>query len=138
MSLSAAIALPDTRAARRAFDRANAFDAASVVHDEARRRLLERLTYTRVAPEVIAELGAATGRGGGGSGGMGRPARRARCRARSGIRPGSRAVADGPRLSAGALAHASDFSWHRTAEGLLATYRDAFADRLELPMAVNS
>ena len=63
MSLSAAIALPDTRAARRAFDRANAFDAASVVHDEARRRLLERLTYTRVAPEVIAELGAATGRG---------------------------------------------------------------------------
>ena len=48
-----------------------------------------------------------------------------------------RAVADGPRLSAGAVAHAADFSWHRTADGLLATYRDAVADRVSLPMAVN-
>lgn len=48
-----------------------------------------------------------------------------------------RAVEDRPRLSRGALAHAAGFSWHRTAEGLLATYRDALADRVELPMAVN-
>jgi malonyl-CoA O-methyltransferase len=61
--VSAAVALPDARAARRAFDRARGFDAASVVHDEARRRLLERLTLTRLAPAAIAELGAATGRG---------------------------------------------------------------------------
>jgi malonyl-CoA O-methyltransferase len=60
---SAAVALPDARAARRAFDRARGFDAASVVHDEARRRLLERLAFTRVEPAAIAELGAATGRG---------------------------------------------------------------------------
>jgi malonyl-CoA O-methyltransferase len=60
---SAAVALPDARAARRAFDRARGFDAAAVVHDEARRRLLERLAFTRVAPATIAELGAATGRG---------------------------------------------------------------------------
>ena len=48
-----------------------------------------------------------------------------------------RAVADRPRLSAGALAHAAEYSWQRTADGLLTTYRDALADRVALPMAVN-
>ena len=48
-----------------------------------------------------------------------------------------RAVADRPRLSAGALAHAANYSWHRTADGLLTTYRDALAARVALPMAVN-
>ena len=63
LAASAAVALPEARAARRAFDSANGFDAAAVVHDEARRRLLERLTLTRIAPAVIADLGAGTGRG---------------------------------------------------------------------------
>jgi malonyl-CoA O-methyltransferase len=55
--------LPERRAARRAFDRAAAtFASASVVHDEARRRLLERLDYLRVAPATVVDLGAATGR----------------------------------------------------------------------------
>jgi D-inositol-3-phosphate glycosyltransferase len=49
----------------------------------------------------------------------------------------SRAVAERPHLSQGALAHASAFSWSRTADGLLATYRDALADRIDLPMAVS-
>ncbi len=48
-----------------------------------------------------------------------------------------RAVADRSRLSAGALTHAAEFSWRRTADGLLTTYRDALADRVALPMAVN-
>jgi D-inositol-3-phosphate glycosyltransferase len=47
-----------------------------------------------------------------------------------------RAVATRPALSAGALRHASGFSWSRTADGLLATYRDALADRVALPLAV--
>ncbi|MDP9437016.1 MAG: D-inositol-3-phosphate glycosyltransferase [Actinomycetota bacterium] len=47
----------------------------------------------------------------------------------------SRAVADRPRLSAGALAHAAGFSWGRTADGLLRTYRDALSDRVALPLA---
>ena len=34
------------------------------------------------------------------------------------------------RLSPGAVAHAAGFSWGRTADGLLATYRDALADRV--------
>ena len=48
----------------------------------------------------------------------------------------TRAVADRPRLSRGAVAHAARFSWSRTADGLLATYRDALADRVALPLAV--
>ena len=48
----------------------------------------------------------------------------------------TRALAERPRLSAGAVAHAGGFSWSRTADGLLATYRDALADRVALPMAV--
>jgi D-inositol-3-phosphate glycosyltransferase len=47
-----------------------------------------------------------------------------------------RAVASRPRLSAGALAHAAHFSWSRTADGLLSTYRDALVDRVSLPVAV--
>ena len=47
----------------------------------------------------------------------------------------SRAVADRRHLSAGAVAHAAGFSWHRTADGLLSTYRDALADRVALPLA---
>jgi malonyl-CoA O-methyltransferase len=62
MSLSLESALPDPRAARRAFDRAVGFDAAAVVHDEARRRLLERLPLFRVEPRVAVDLGCATGR----------------------------------------------------------------------------
>jgi malonyl-CoA O-methyltransferase len=60
---SADFALPEKRAARRAFERAAAFDEACVVHDEARRRLLERLELVRLAPRVIVDLGCATGRG---------------------------------------------------------------------------
>ena len=46
----------------------------------------------------------------------------------------TRAIADRPRLAAGAVAHAGAFSWARTAEGLLDTYRDALA--VPLPLAV--
>ena len=63
MSVSLESALPDPRAARRGFDRAVTFDEAAVVHDEARRRLLERLPLFRVDPRVAVDLGCATGRG---------------------------------------------------------------------------
>ena len=56
-------ALPDRRATRRAFQRATDFDSACVVHDEARRRLLQRLELLRLAPEIAIDLGCATGRG---------------------------------------------------------------------------
>jgi malonyl-CoA O-methyltransferase len=56
-------ALPETRAARRAFDRARHFESACFVHDEARSRLLERLELVRIAPGVAVDLGCATGRG---------------------------------------------------------------------------
>ena len=39
-----------------------------------------------------------------------------------------RALQQRPALSRGAVAHAADFSWAGTAEGLLRTYRDAMAD----------
>ena len=48
----------------------------------------------------------------------------------------TRAVADRRRLSPGAVAHAAGFSWGRTADGLLRTYRDALADRNAVPLAV--
>jgi malonyl-CoA O-methyltransferase len=63
MSVSLDSALPEARAARRAFDRALGFDAACFVHDETRRRLLERLDLVRLAPRVAVDLGCATGRG---------------------------------------------------------------------------
>lgn len=56
-------ALPEKRAARRAFDRAHGFDAACFIHDEARQRLLDRLELVRLDPEVVVDLGCATGRG---------------------------------------------------------------------------
>jgi len=48
----------------------------------------------------------------------------------------TRAVAEGRRLSPGAVAHAARFSWERTADGLLRTYRDALADRVSAPLAI--
>ena len=59
---SAAAAFPERRAAERAFDRASAeFSRHCVVHDEARRRLLERLDYVRLEPRVVVDVGTATG-----------------------------------------------------------------------------
>ena len=63
MSVSLDSALPEPRAARRAFERARGFDETCVVHDETRRRLLERLDYIKVEPRVAVDLGCATGRG---------------------------------------------------------------------------
>lgn len=65
MSLPRAeLALPDPRAARRAFDRAaSSFDAASVAHDLTRERLLERLDYMQLAPATVVDVGCATGKG---------------------------------------------------------------------------
>lgn len=51
-------------AVRRAFDRASAtFDDFAAVHAELRARLLERLDVVRLRPEVVLDLGAATGHG---------------------------------------------------------------------------
>ena len=63
MSISIEQALPDKRAARRAFDRAADFDGACFIHDAARERLLERLDLVNLAPSVVLDLGCATGRG---------------------------------------------------------------------------
>jgi malonyl-CoA O-methyltransferase len=52
------------RAVRRAFDRASAtFDDFAGVHAELRARLLERLDVVRIQPEVVVDLGTATGHG---------------------------------------------------------------------------
>ena len=63
MSLSLDDALPERRAARRAFDRALEFDSACFIHDETRGRLFERLELVRLTPSVAVDLGCATGRG---------------------------------------------------------------------------
>jgi malonyl-CoA O-methyltransferase len=63
MSLSLEQALPDKRATRRAFDRAQDFDSACFIHDTARERLLERLELVNLAPRTVLDLGCATGRG---------------------------------------------------------------------------
>jgi malonyl-CoA O-methyltransferase len=63
MSLSLDDALPERRAARRAFDRATAFDSACFIHDETRARLDARLDLVRLTPAVAVDLGCATGRG---------------------------------------------------------------------------
>jgi len=63
VSLSLDDALPETRAARRAFDRALQFESACFIHDEARARLLARLEVVRLTPAVAVDLGCATGRG---------------------------------------------------------------------------
>ena len=53
----------DVAAARRAFDRASAsFDAAAVLQAEIRGELLQRLDLTALAPAVVLDAGAATGR----------------------------------------------------------------------------
>ncbi len=62
MTISLDQALPEKRAARRSFDRANDFDAASFVHDVARARLLERVDLVSREPRTIVDLGCATGR----------------------------------------------------------------------------
>jgi malonyl-CoA O-methyltransferase len=57
-------ALPAKRASRAVFERAGStFAAASVVHDWARQRLLERLAYVDLDPSVVVDLGCATGAG---------------------------------------------------------------------------
>ena len=64
MSTDPFSALPEPHAARRAFDlAAHTFAAASVVHDEARERLLERLDFVKVDPAVVMDLGAGLGAG---------------------------------------------------------------------------
>lgn len=63
MSLSLDDALPEKRAARRAFDLARDFDTACFIHDEARGRLLERLDLVRLEPQLAIDVGCATGRG---------------------------------------------------------------------------
>jgi len=53
----------DTRAVRRSFDAASAdYDAAAVLQEEVRSRLLARLDYMTLEPQVILDLGAGTGR----------------------------------------------------------------------------
>jgi malonyl-CoA O-methyltransferase len=52
----------DPHAVRRSFDAAaSTFDSAAGVHAEIRARLLERLDVVRLAPQVVVDLGAATG-----------------------------------------------------------------------------
>lgn len=64
MPLRAQDALPSARDARKTFDRVSTrFDEASIVHDEARRRLLERLQYVRIDPARVVDLGCAAGGG---------------------------------------------------------------------------
>jgi len=63
VSLSLDDALPQTHAARRAFDRARGFESACFIHDETRSRLLERLPLLKLEPRVAVDLGCATGRG---------------------------------------------------------------------------
>ena len=63
-TLDPELALPGKRASRAAFARAAAtFDTACFVHDWARARLLERLPLLRIDPEIVVDLGAATGKG---------------------------------------------------------------------------
>ncbi len=45
-------------------------------------------------------------------------------------------LAQRERLAVGAVRHAAEFSWARTADGLLATYRTALAERVERPLAL--
>lgn len=63
-ALAAELALPEPSAARRRFDRAApSFASACFLHDEARRRLLERLDAFRVEPTTFVDLGSALGEG---------------------------------------------------------------------------
>lgn len=63
-TLRAELALPQKGASRRAFDAASGtFANASVVHDLARGRLLDRLELVRIDPALAVDLGSATGAG---------------------------------------------------------------------------
>jgi malonyl-CoA O-methyltransferase len=56
------LALPEESSSRRQFARAaRSFASASFIHDEARRRLFDRLDGLKVAPGTIVDLGAALG-----------------------------------------------------------------------------
>ncbi len=56
--------LPDRAGMLHAFARASrTFDKASVIHDEARERLLERLDFMRLSADRVLDLGCGTGRG---------------------------------------------------------------------------
>ena len=58
------IGIPRRGAALRAFDRASSsFDDADFIHEESRKRLLERLELVKIEPSVILDLGAGTGKG---------------------------------------------------------------------------
>jgi len=62
--LAAELALPEALETRRRFDRAAlSFASACFIHDEARRRLIERLEAFRIEPGRLVDLGAALGRG---------------------------------------------------------------------------
>jgi len=63
VTLSLDEALPEKRAAKRAFDRARDFAGASFIHDEARTRLLARLDVLRLAPRLVVDLGCGLGSG---------------------------------------------------------------------------
>lgn len=61
-SSPAELALPEPERVRAVFDRASeSFDTAAAVHDETRARLVERLQFVAIEPELIVDLGAATG-----------------------------------------------------------------------------
>jgi malonyl-CoA O-methyltransferase len=61
---AAEIALPEAASCRRRFDRAaETFASASFIHDEARRRLLERVDHLRVTADPAIDLGSALGQG---------------------------------------------------------------------------
>jgi len=54
----------DRRDVRRSFERAaSTYDAAAVLQREVERRMLERLDYMKLAPEVILDAGSGTGTG---------------------------------------------------------------------------
>jgi malonyl-CoA O-methyltransferase len=62
--IAAELALPDVECARRGFEKSAAtFARASVVHDEARRRLLDRLAFVRLEPQTVIDLGCGHGAG---------------------------------------------------------------------------
>lgn len=61
---AAELALPEVSSARLRFDRAaRSFSSASFIHDEARRRLIDRLDGLRIETGTIVDLGSAIGQG---------------------------------------------------------------------------
>jgi len=63
-ALSAELALPELQPARARFARAaQSFASACFIHDEARRRLLDRLDVFSIEPDRIVDLGSALGSG---------------------------------------------------------------------------